>query len=124
MILILGGAFQGKLDFARQHFGFKDADIYICRDADPDFSKPCIAHLEEFVYHSLRNGADPLELLMENRQLISNTVIICEDIFCGVVPMERELRLWRDATGKICQYLSRESEEVYRIFCGLEQKLK
>ena len=50
--------------------------------------------------------------------------MICQDIFCGVVPMGAELRAWRQDTGRLCQYLAGEADRVSRIFCGLEQRLK
>lgn len=124
MILILGGAYQGKLDFAKAKFHLNDADVFSCTDQSIDLSKPCIYGLETFVYHCLLQEIDPVEYIKANRSRLDSTVFICQDIFCGVVPMERQLRLWRDATGKLCQYLSREASEVYRIYCGLEQRLK
>ena len=51
-------------------------------------------------------------------------VLILEDIFCGVVPLGAENRAWRQNTGRLAQYLSREATQVSRIFCGLEQRLK
>ena len=41
MILIIGGAYQGKLDFAKETFGVTDADVYICGEDEIDFSKRC-----------------------------------------------------------------------------------
>ena len=37
MILIIGGAWQGKLDFARETFGLTDADIHVCGSGEIDF---------------------------------------------------------------------------------------
>lgn len=124
MILILGGAYQGKLSFVKDRFQLKEQDIYICKDENIDFAKPCIYALEEFTYTCIVAGIDPVEILKSKRSQIQNTIFICQDIFCGIVPMERQQRLWRDATGKVCQYLAAESEEVYRVYCGLEQRLK
>ena len=42
----------------------------------------------------------------------------------GVVPMGAENRAWRQRTGRLSQYLSREADRVSRIFCGLELRLK
>jgi adenosyl cobinamide kinase/adenosyl cobinamide phosphate guanylyltransferase len=50
--------------------------------------------------------------------------LILQDIFCGVVPMGAENRAWRQRTGRLAQYLSKEATQVSRIFCGLEQRLK
>ena len=46
------------------------------------------------------------------------------DIFCGVVPIDATMRLWRHTTGLVCQYLAQNADSVHRIFCGLEQRLK
>ena len=38
MVLIFGGAYQGKLDFAMKKFNIKDTDIFTCtEDSFPDF---------------------------------------------------------------------------------------
>ena len=42
MILIIGGAWQGKLDFARETFGLSQEEIYTCSPGEIDFSKRCI----------------------------------------------------------------------------------
>lgn len=124
MILILGGAWQGKLDFAKSRFHLSSEDIFTCSDTQIDISKPCIYRLEEFTYACTQAGLDPVEQFHALYPRMEDTIFICQDIFCGVVPMERQLRLWRDATGKLCQLLAGEAEAVYRIYCGLEQRLK
>ena len=48
MILIIGGAYQGKLDFAKSTFGITDQDVYTCTGGEIDFSKRCIYNIEEF----------------------------------------------------------------------------
>ena len=50
--------------------------------------------------------------------------LILRDVFCGVVPLDPQTRLWRQKTGRLAQYLSKEASQVSRIFCGLEQRLK
>ena len=120
MILIIGGAYQGKLDFVKENFGVTDGDVYICDCDAIDFSRRCIDRLEEFASHH----PDPVGYFEAHREEWQNSILICRDIFCGVVPMGAENRAWRQKTGRLCQYLSREAEQVSRIFCGLEQRLK
>ena len=120
MILIIGGAYQGKLDFAREAFGITDADVHTCGGGEIDFSKKCIYKIEEFTY----GHPDPIGYFREHRAEWEDSILICQDIFCGVVPMGAENRAWRQNTGRLCQYLSREARHVSRIFCGLEQRLK
>ncbi len=124
MVLIIGGAYQGKLDFAKAAFTLSEDDIFTCNGPEIDFSKRCINSIEEFSLACIRYGTDPSEYFKAHKAAWKNSILICEDIFCGVVPMGAEMRTWRQATGRLYQYLSREAAEVSRIFCGLEQKLK
>ena len=120
MILIIGGAYQGKLDFAKDAFGITDMEIHYCDSGEIDFSKRCICNLEEFTARNL----DPIGYFETHREDWQSAIVICRDIFCGVVPMGAENRAWRQRTGRLVQYLSREAAQVSRIFCGLEQRLK
>lgn len=124
MTLIIGGAYQGKLEFAREAFSLGEDDVFTCSGTEIDFSRPCINALEEFTLACVRQGLDPVEYLQSHRAQWENAVFICQDLFCGVVPIDTELRSWRHTTGLVCQYLSREAGRVSRIFCGLEQRLK
>lgn len=120
MILIIGGAYQGKLDFAKETFGITDADVHICSEVEIDFSKRCIYKIEEFTF----NDSDPISYFQAHREQWQDSILILQDIFCGVVPMGAENRAWRQRTGRLCQYLSKEANQVIRVFCGLEQRLK
>ena len=120
MILIIGGAYQGKLAFAKDAFGITDADVHTCGAREIDFSKRCIYKIEEFTY----GNPDPIGYFKEHREEWQDSVLICQDIFCGVVPMGAENRRWRQNTGRLCQYLAKEADQVIRIFCGWEQRLK
>ena len=124
MNLIIGGAYQGKRAFAKDAFSLEEAQIYSCRGAEIDFSYPCIDHLEEFTLACVRTGIDPIAYFQAHEAQWQNATLICQDIFCGVVPLEAELRQWRNVTGQLCQYLSGRAQRVSRVFCGLEQRLK
>ena len=120
MILIIGGAYQGKLEFAKENHGITDANVYTCDCHTIDFSKRCIYKIEEFT----ARHDDPIGYFESHREDWQDSVLILQDIFCGVVPMGAENRAWRQRTGRLAQYLSREANQVSRIFCGLEQRLK
>ena len=120
MVLIIGGAYQGKLDFAKEAFGVTDGDVHTCGTGEIDFSKRCIDKIEAFTY----GHPDPIGYFQAHREQWQGSILICQDIFCGVVPMGAENRTWRQNTGRLCQYLSKEAAQVSRIFCGLEQRLK
>ena len=124
MILILGGAYQGKRSYAQEKFHLKDEEVYTCQGTEIDFSKPCIAKLEEFVYACVQEQKDALSYFRDHEAQWENSILICQDLFCGVVPLGADLRAWRQNTGLLCQYLAKRAESVTRIYCGLEQKLK
>ena len=120
MILMIGGAYQGKLDFAKDAFGITDADVHICGTGEIDFSKRCIYKIEEFTC----GHSDPISYFKAHRDRWQDSILILQDIFCGVVPVDAKNRVWRQDTGRLAQYLSKEASQVSRIFCGLEQRLK
>lgn len=124
MVLIIGGAYQGKLDHAKSAYHLSEDDVFTCTGTDIDFSKRCINRIEEFTYACIRKGENPIDYFQEHQQQWGDSILICQDLFCGVVPMGAELRAWRQETGRLCQYLSKEADQVSRIFCGLEQRLK
>lgn len=119
MILLIGGAYQGKLEYAKEHFNVGES-VFFCDGQAIDFSKKCIYAIEEFTYAH----PDPVGYFKAHRDEWEDSILILRDIFCGVVPMGAENRLWRQKTGRLAQYLSKEAEQVSRIFCGLEQRLK
>ena len=125
MEFIIGGAYQGKINCARNTFAVQDNEIFTCTEEnDIEFGARCIYKLEEFTLWCVRNGRDATEIFRENREKWENSVLICMDIFCGVVPLGADMRAWRDMTGRLCAYLSSEADSVTRMFCGLEQRLK
>ena len=124
MKLIIGGAYQGKRDFAKAAFSLTESDIFTCTGEEIDFSAPCIDKIEEFTLGCVKAGKDPVALFQQYKDKWKNSVLICQDIFCGVVPTDATLRQWRQETGRLCQYLTKNADSVSRIFCGLEQKLK
>ena len=81
-------------------------------------------NIENFALACTRAGLDPVEYFRAHKEDWKDSILICRDMFCGVVPMGAETRAWRQDTGRLTQYLSREAGRVSRIFCGLEQRLK
>ena len=122
MILIIGGAYQGKTEYAKKTYGLQDADIFTCENTDIDPNARAIRHLERFALACVRVGKEPAE---ELRALdLSDKILICEDISCGVVPMDAVEREWREAVGRMNAMLAARAERVTRLFCGLPLELK
>lgn len=56
--------------------------------------------------------------------MLQDKIVIARDISQGIVPIDSVQRAWREASGRAMMYLAGEAEEVYRVFCGLSEKLK
>ena len=97
MILIIGGRGAGKREFATT------------LGCDPGKTLPALHKLE------------PLPHLKE---LLNYEAVICDEVGCGVVPMERHDRERREAIGRLCCQLAQEAQAVYRLQCGLAMRLK
>ena len=79
-------------------------------------------HLERFALACVRAGKEPADVLAG--PALSGKILICEDISCGVVPMDAETREWREAVGRMNAALAAQADTVTRIFCGLPLELK
>lgn len=124
MILVFGGAYNGKLEFVKEKFKLKDDDIFYCNSGKIDFSKKVISGLHKFTYKNILEEEKSLEYLKENISLLQDKIIICDEISSGIVPLKKEDRIWREDTGRCLQFLSKESSYVYRIFCGIPTVIK
>lgn len=125
MELIIGGAFQGKTAFVKENYNISDEDIIVCeKESQTKFDKKCILHLEKFSYWCVEHGFEPSEYFYEHAENLFDKIIVCDDISCGVVPINKTERAWREANGRLLIKLSKDAEHVTRIFCGLSQRLK
>ena len=125
MILIFGGAYQGKLEYALNEFGLEESDVYHCEEKGAlNLSRKVICGLESFVLGCVREGKEAKELLLEYGEALEDKINIVTDISQGVVPIEPEQRSWREMTGRAMLYLGNRSERTIRVFCGLGQELK
>ena len=112
MILIIGGAGQGKLDYALEKTGYGMGQV--ARTPEEARTKPIFAGLEQWP------ELDENELLAANPDVI----LICDEVGCGVVPVEPAQRRRREQVGRLCCRLAKRAERVERIFCGLPMVLK
>ena len=120
--MLIGGAYQGKTAYAKQTYGLRDADIFTCEGETLNLSAPCLRHLERFARACVRARKEPADVLAGLD--LHGKILICEDISCGVVPMDAEAREWREAVGRMNAALAARADTVTRMFCGLPMELK
>ncbi len=124
MVLIVGGAYQGKLAYARKQF--PDIEWIDGRDCEEEavFSSGGIHHFHVYIERLLRAEQDvgtfADQLLVRNPKL----VIVSSEIGCGIVPADRFERTYRETTGRICTFLAGEAAQVHRVVCGIGTVIK
>ncbi len=119
MDLIIGGAFQGKLEYAKEKYGLAESEIFRWGfDEDIDARFRCIYGLEDYVKNCLKEGKEPA---LDFRP---DAVLIGREVFSGVVPVDPDIRRFREGYGRYLQKLAARCDTVTRIFCGLPQRIK
>ena len=109
MILIFGGAYQGKTKYALERFNITENDIH---------------RIDKWILELLQTDTDIDEAVQKFIDENPNAVMICGDISCGVVPIDPIMRKWRETVGRTLAKLSQKSNEVIRLFCGIPTKIK
>lgn len=126
MIMITGGAFQGKTEYAKNRFGFSDSDIInggIC-DLEAVFTAKCVTNYHLAVKRLLEANADPEEFSRRICRENPDAVIIINEIGSGIIPLEKGERIWREETGRAGCIIAENSCEVIRLVCGIPVKIK
>lgn len=121
-ILIVGGACQGKREYAQKAFGLNEAEILPWNEEREEFA--CIADLHLRVRACLERGLTQQEVLEKLLPFCRGKIVLCDDIFCGVVPLDALERQWREVTGRLLCRLAQEADSVIRMQCGLPQAIK
>ncbi|MFV0497897.1 MAG: bifunctional adenosylcobinamide kinase/adenosylcobinamide-phosphate guanylyltransferase [Candidatus Fimivivens sp.] len=112
MILIIGGAHCGKRHYAAHCLGYDSAQM-----SDRLDHAPVLYGLETL----LKEGAHDQEILPALRQ---KQVVICDEVGCGVVPIDDGERTWRETVGRVCCLLAHEADKVIRVQCGIATVIK
>lgn len=126
MKLIIGGAYQGKMDYVMRKYKItaeKIADGAALNVSEiSDFE--CINNFHLLVKSLLENSKNPIEftekILLKNRGVI----IILNEIGNGIIPLDRSERIWREEVGRVGCFLAERAESVERIICGAAVKIK
>jgi len=126
MILIFGGAYQGKLAYALERFALTEAEVYHCSEEDTAMpgNQKVIYDIDQWILALIRTGSDVAEQVKRFIEANPDAIVICDDISCGVVPIDKTFRRWREDTGRALEQLARQSEEVVRLFCGIPTRIK
>ncbi|HIX65719.1 MAG TPA: bifunctional adenosylcobinamide kinase/adenosylcobinamide-phosphate guanylyltransferase [Candidatus Anaerotruncus excrementipullorum] len=126
MILYVGGRGQGKLALALREQGLDPAQVWdgaVCPLGEFP-PKPVLNHLHRLIRRLMQAGIDPAGYVEMLAARCPELVVICDEVGCGVVPIEASERQWREAVGRACCALAAKSRRVVRVVAGLPQTLK
>lgn len=118
MRLYIGGRFQGQAELARSETGAAPEDV----TRDRALTAPAIDN-----FHELLRGLTPAQARAFALELIEKNpdcVVVCDEVGMGVVPLEPEGRLWREAVGAAMCLLAARAHRVTRAVCGIPVRLK
>lgn len=107
MILIIGGAYQGKLAFAKERFPHMGL----------------VEGFHETVRTLTEQNADVQAAVEQMLPQMADKVVLCRDIFSGVVPMDPVVRRYREDCGRALALLSKNADQVFRVFCGIGTRI-
>ena len=153
MELYIGGFAQGKLEYVQNKKAEEAISIAMVIDcAQSDYQKTLqsidnkiknenadvnnianvndiviINHLHLWVKDLLREGMEESEVQLTILSWVAthpNTILICDELGNGIVPLEKMERIWREQTGRLMIELAKQAERVEHILCGLGQRLK
>lgn len=135
MILVIGGYAQGKLEYVKDKYQIGEEDIFdfdvddiaelkICSDGSFSDSRIVLNNINSLIKKELDDGKDPEELLEKILSKFNNAIIITDEVGNGIVPIDKNERIYREKTGRLQCMLAQNADEVIRVTCGLGQRIK
>ncbi len=136
MKLIIGGYAQGKLDYVlskdqlQEHVVWDGALLDDILSNDGPFSTKgpdrhvVINHFHQWVRQRMQKGRRPEEEILLFLEHCEDCMIISDEIGNGIVPMDPFEREYRERVGRILIQLAQKAQEVWRVTCGIGQKIK
>ena len=61
---------------------------------------------------------------MELLPALRGHAVTCDEVGCGVVPLDPEEERYREAVGRLCCALAAEADAVVRVIAGVPQYIK
>lgn len=124
MEMIIGGAFQGKSAYAKKRYPQIVWEEAAALDETGLLKAEGILGFHEYVRKELEAGRSVDGLAEKLIRCNSQAVLVCDEVGCGVVPVDALDREYREKTGRICTALAQKADRVLRIFCGIGTVIK
>lgn len=138
MILVTGGAFQGKRKFAedlvcqkkkiQKLSDHETLEVLTINGETGDEQQlqqaDVIAGMHQWIGKLLEAGKDPYALVLELIDANPGVVITLDQVGCGVVPVIASERQYRETVGRIGCMIAERADQVYLLNCGIAKRIK
>ncbi|MBR6156397.1 MAG: bifunctional adenosylcobinamide kinase/adenosylcobinamide-phosphate guanylyltransferase [Lachnospiraceae bacterium] len=124
MQLFIGGAFQGKREFMKQLTGAAETEIAEAASVSDTKEYRALDHYHLRIRKQLEQGQDPVRELEQLLQEQPEIILLCDEVGMGIVPMDKRDREYREAVGRTMCVAAQKAEKVYRVICGIGEKIK
>lgn len=123
MKLYIGGCFQGKREAVIKNENIKNIINAENADMEEMLSAEGIYGIDGFIRKNLDESLVnelAYRFISENK----NVVIINNEVGYGVVPIDKNERLFRELNGRFNIRIAQSSDEVYRVVSGICTRIK
>lgn len=125
MKLVIGGYAQGKLEYVLQKYKLEKNQVWIGELPRHKMKKIIvIAQFHLWIRTKMEKKEEIEEELLRFLEENPDTVIICDEVGNGIVPVDSFEREYRERVGRILTGLAGRAESVERVICGIGQKIK
>lgn len=126
MVMVTGGAFQGKRECLKRLYKLSDKDIISGADCNIEdvFTASAVSDYHELVRRLIADNIDASEFTGRFCKENPKAAVIINEIGCGIIPVEKSERIYREEVGKAGCIIAAHSETVIRVFCGIPQIIK
>jgi len=123
-ILIVGGTHQGKTEYALRRYGIPEDQLWDVAKPGDWREYPALNRLHLLAESVMKQGLDPQKEIRGILGKKQDWILICDEVGCGVVPMDAFARRWREEVGRLCCALAQEADVVELVTCGLPVRVK
>lgn len=137
MILVIGGAFQGKAEYLKTLPQYRSIieqmppgklEGQLAADGrtqlpERALSCPVILGFHHYVGRMAEEAAIEVficRIIKENPRVL----ITMDEVGCGIVPIDPKERAYRELAGLAGQRLAEQAEQVHRVICGIGSRIK
>ena len=122
---VIGGTAQGKLKYVLDKNNLTKEDV--CNGEECDYNninKKILYNFHLLCKRLLKDKINILSFVDELLEKNNDIIIISNEIGYGIVPLDKEERIWREETGRACTKIARKATIVTRVMAGIPINIK